>query len=158
MINYIDLRIPIELDDIIQLENECDISFPEEYKNHLLNYNGGSPEPNIFSFTENGKKTNSRINYFYAINSGEFDDLKEVIETFKITEKRMPTHILPIAEDPFGNVVCISAGKIDYGYIYFWDHENEVDYGIANDDDYSNLYFIAESFTEFINSLKSEVG
>ncbi len=114
MINYTELRAVIELEDIVQLEKEYNISFPDQYKNHLLNFNGGSPKPGIFSFQENGKETNSRIHYFYAINSGKFDDMKDVIGTFKIEERRMPDHILPIAEDPFGNVVCVSSGVSDY--------------------------------------------
>lgn len=158
MIKYTDLKPSIKLNDISQLESKYQISFPEQYKNHLLRYNGGTPEPSIFLFNEQGRQTNSRVKYFYAINSGEVDDLEEVIEIFKIEEKRMPNHILPIADDPFGNVVCISSGESDYGYVYFWNHEKEIDYNVSDDSDYTNLYFIASSFNLFIDSLKEDIS
>lgn len=157
MINYSDLRKKNEIKDIIEFEKNYNVSFPPQYKHHLLSYNGGAPHPDIFSFTEKGTKTNSRINYFYAIGSSGSDNFNEVMETFKVDDKRMPDHILPIAEDPFGNVVCISSGANDFGRIYFWDHEMEVDYSVSDDTDYSNLYFIANSFNEFIKMLKAEL-
>lgn len=53
---------------------------------------------------------------------------------------------------------CISCYKDEIGYIYFWDHENEVDYKISNDMNYSNLYLVAKSFSEFIDGLKEYFG
>jgi hypothetical protein len=87
------------------------------------------------------------------LHDGKYDNLKSSIITFKIEEKRLPSHIIPIAHDPFGNAICLSCGEKDYGYVYFWDHENEVDYTQSTDDDYNNLYFIAKSFTEFLDGL-----
>lgn len=152
------LRSVLVIDDLQKLEQKYNFTFPEQYKSHLVIFNGGSPDQGIFSFSEDGKETNSRVNYFYAINSKEIDDLEEILDTFKIDEKRMPEQILPIAEDPFGNVVCISTGKLDHGQIYFWDHEKEVDYSVSDDRDYSNLYLIAKSFNEFIDGLKDNVS
>jgi hypothetical protein len=71
-----------------------------------------------------------------------------------LDEKRLPNHLLPIAHDPLGNLICISCSKEDFGYIYFWDHENAVDYANSTDADYSNLYIIAKSFKEFIAGLQ----
>lgn len=141
----------------IQIENVekyVGLDFPIEYKDHLLKYNGGQCVPNVFRFNENGKWTESCIDWFLAIYDGEYDNLKEYIRTFKLDHKRLPTHILPIAHDPGGNLICISCDKDDEGYIYFWDHENEVDYIVSGDKDYSNLYIIANSFNELIDGLK----
>ena len=41
--------------------------------------------------------------------------------------------------------------------IYFWNHEKEVDYEVAGDSDYSNLYLIAMSFDEFMEQLKEDL-
>jgi len=132
------------------------IVFHIEYKNHLLKHNGGQCSPNVFRFYENGKLTESCIDWFLAIYEGEYDNLKEYIKTYKIDKKRLPVHMLPIAHDPGGNLICISCDSLDEGYIYFWDHENEVDYNVTDDKDYSNLYFIAKSFEEFITGLKED--
>ena len=64
--------------------------------------------------------------------------------------------MLPIAHDSQGNIICISCGKNDYGRVYFWDHEDEVDYTESRDDDYSNLYLIADDFSSFLEGLMSQ--
>jgi hypothetical protein len=153
MITFSRLQKPISPKEIEEIEHYIRLKFPEEYKEHLLKFNGGQCTPNIFSFVENGKETNSNIDWFLAINDGKYNNIKEDIEILKIDEKRMPVHIVPIAHDSCGNMVCISCGIQDYGYIYFWDHENEVDYTVSGNDDYSNLYLIAKSFNEFLNGL-----
>jgi hypothetical protein len=142
---------------IEEVEKFVGLNFPTEYKEHLLEYNGGQCVPNVFSFYENGEITDSSIDWFLAIYDGEYDNLKNYIENYKIKKKRLPFHILPIAHDPGGNLICISCGNDDIGNIYFWDHEKEVNYGLANDQDYSNLYLIAENFKEFINGFKESI-
>lgn len=144
------------IEEIKQIEELIGYQLPEEYKLHLLKYNGGMCEPNVFSFKEDGEMTSSCLHWFLAIYNGEGDNLRESIETFKLDEKRMPQHIIPIAHDPGGNQICISCDGQDKGAIYFWDHENEVDYSVSDDNDYSNLYFIASSFNEFLESLTAD--
>lgn len=146
----------ITLSQIEEIEQYVGLIFPQQYKEHLLKHNGGRCEPNVFEFiTDTGKLNSSCINWFLAIYDGNYDNLKGAIESYKIEEKRMPIHILPIADDPGGNAICISTSGADEGYIYFWDHEQEVDYTISDDSDYSNLFFIAKSFNEFLSSLKT---
>ncbi len=139
---------------IEEVEKFVSLSFPVEYKEHLLKHNGGQCAPNIFEFNEHGKASNSCLDWFLAIYDGEYDNLKDYIETYKIEEKRMPGHMLPIAHDPGGNLICLSCNGDDSGYVYFWDHENEVDYSVASDRDYSNLHFISKSLADFIDSLR----
>lgn len=154
MVAFLQTESKLDLNQIIEIEKYVKLKFPQEYIEHLLQYNGGQCSPNIFKFNENGNLTESCVDWFLAIYDGEYDNLKEYIWDFKLEEKRLPTHILPIAHDPGGNLICISCGLKDEGYIYFWDHENEVDYSDSDDDDYSNLYLISETFNDFIKSLK----
>ncbi|MEM7174093.1 MAG: SMI1/KNR4 family protein [Bacteroidota bacterium] len=132
------------------LETKLQFSFPEAYKAHLLLFNGGRCAPSSFTFKEDGKTTESAVHFFLAINGHPYNDLLDYFETFKIDEKRMPNTIFPIAYDHNGNQICLDS--LD-GNIYFWDHEREVDYTIADDSDRSNLYFIASSLKEFLISL-----
>ena len=147
----------IDVADITKLEEQFEINFPDEYRNHLLRYNGGMPKPDIFSFVEDGKNTDSRVSFFYGIKSGDYDDLLDALLVFKGDHKRMPSQIIPIAEDAFGNVICVSSGDRDYGHVYFWDHEREVNYNLSNDNDYSNLYFIAVDINTFLTNLRVQV-
>jgi cell wall assembly regulator SMI1 len=147
----------LNLTQIEEAEKFIGLNFPNEYKEHLLQNNGGQCAPNIFKFNENGRWTESCVDWFLAIHDGEYDNLKEYVRTYKVDEKRLPIHILPIAHDPGGNLICISCGKQDEGQIYFWNHEQEVDYNLSEDTDYTNLYFVAKSFNEFIAGLKDEL-
>jgi hypothetical protein len=154
MATFSNTQLQLTISQINLLENYVELPFSVEYTEHLLKYNGGKCVPNVFNFTENGRITDSCVDWFLAISDGEHNDLKTHINWYKIDEKRLPTHILPIAHDPCGNLVCISCSGKDIGCVYFWDHEKEVDYSMAGDDYYSNLYLIANSFNEFIKGLK----
>jgi len=157
MVEFSETEQPLTTHEIENIERFVGLNFPNEYKKHLLKFNGGRCLPNIFTFIENGKVTSSCGDWFLAIYDGKYDNLKNYIENYKIEEKRLPDHMLPIAHDPGGNLICISCDGDDSGMIYFWDHETEVNYEISNDSDYSNLYLIAKSFDEFINQLKEDV-
>jgi cell wall assembly regulator SMI1 len=153
MVTFSETNNPTNIKEIDLIETWIGLNFPPEYKEHLIKYNGGRCSPNVFEFIENGKQSSSCVDWFFAIYDGEYYKLRDEIEMVKLNEKRLPTHIIPIACDPGGNLVCISCGSDDYGKVYFWDHENEVDYTVSGDDDYSNLYLIANSFNEFIDGL-----
>jgi SMI1-KNR4 cell-wall len=155
VIKFIKTESKINSSEIKEVENLIGLSFPNQYTNHLLRYNGGKCKPDIFTFEEDGGIARSRIQLFFAIHDGK-NNLVNNINIYKIDEKRLPIHILPIADDPFGNLICISCGEKDYGFIYFWNHENEVDYAESDAYDYSNLYLITKNFDDFINTLTSE--
>lgn len=155
MVVFAQTESPLSLSQIEEVEEFAGLNFPKEYKDHLLKYNGGQCVPNVFSFEENGEITNSCIDWFLAIYDGEYDNLKTYIFTYKIEKKRLPQNLLPIAHDPGGNLICISCGN-EEGRIYFWDHEKELDYNIVDDNDYSNLFLIANDFNEFLDELKED--
>jgi hypothetical protein len=155
-IKFKDTEPKISLLDIENLEKYVNLTFPDSYKKHLIRYNGGYCVPDTFDFIENGQNSNSCIDYFLAIYDGLYCNLKNRIDMLKINNKRLPQPIIPFADDPFGNAICFSCGEKDYGYIYFWNHEREVDYSVEDDSNYDNLYLIANSFTEFLEGLYEE--
>ena len=152
MVEFYDTEEKITLKDIEKLEKELKFIFPESYKNHLLRYNGGRCEPNVFQFIENGKITHSDLNWFLGVHNEKYYQLKDDFIDFKIEQYRMPYSIFPIANDSGGNQICMDA---EDEKIYFWDHENEVDYSIYDDAVRTNLHFVANSLKEFLNNLKS---
>ncbi|MFZ5553758.1 MAG: SMI1/KNR4 family protein [Bacteroidota bacterium] len=154
MVAFLETENRLSIQQIEEVELLSGNSFPQQYKTHMLKYNGGRCKPNKFSFVEGEKLSSSCVDWFLAIYDGKYDNLKSYIINYKLNKKRLPTHLMPIAHDPGGNLICISCGEKDYGYVYFWDHEKEVDYSRSDDKDYSNLYLIAKSFDEFINGLK----
>lgn len=144
------------IEAILKIEQRIALKLPDAYKKHLLINNGGRCNPNVFSFIENGIPSSSCIDWFLAIDGDEHTDFEQEYKDYKEEEKRMPMHIVPIAYDPGGNVICISCGARDYGKIYYWDHEKEVDYSISDDDNYDNLYLISDDFDAFLDCLTEE--
>lgn len=154
MAEFVEFEGKIEVSDINAIESKIGLELPDQYKSHLLEFNGGRCTPNEFSFIENGKETTSIIDWFLAIYDGEYDNLEDYIDTYKADDKRLPLSMVPIAHDPGGNLILISCAKDNYGSIYFWDHEKEVNYQSEPDSNQSNIYFIAKDFNTFLDQLK----
>ena len=74
----------------------------------------------------------------------------------------MPNSIIPIAECPGGNQLCIGIGEQNNGNVYFWDHENELEakrmLGIDRFSEinnyWDNIFLVAQSFYDFIMCLE----
>jgi hypothetical protein len=144
------------LEQMAAVEKIVGLKFPEEYINHLMKFNGGRCKPNVFHFNERGKPESDVVEWFLAVYDGESYNLMKKIEWFKVEEKRIPSYMIPIANDPFGNLICLSCGEQDYGYIYFWDHELESGEIDLDDSKFENLSYISDSLGSFLNSLTDE--
>ena len=133
------------------LERYWGFSLPKEYRNFLLEHNGGEPNVDCFNF-KNDKEDGSDIRCFLGIYPDQHNDLLDHIKTYK---DRLPSNLFPIAYDSCSNLICISVTEPDRGKIYFWDHEVEADPSQDEVPDYSNLTLIADSFNEFLEGLYS---
>jgi len=138
---------------ISDFEVNFNIKLPDDYKVFLLGSNGGVPGGNwCFDFIENGStiKTSSVISYFevlYAEETMEVDDLRAGYVAL-VESGQVPSTLLPIADDPFGNIIFISVGEDDFGRVYFGNHELEVP-----ETGYLVMSQIAETFSEFMDKL-----
>jgi cell wall assembly regulator SMI1 len=147
MVEFYKTEVVIGEREIIEIENLLGYSLPEEYRIHLLKYNGGKCKPNVFSFIENNKISKSNIDWFLAIYDGKYDNLRLYIDMYIIEQKRLPDYFIPIAHDPGGNLICISCLTSNFGFIYFWDHEKEEE---------ENAYLISDSFNHFLENLSND--
>jgi hypothetical protein len=141
-----DLSIQIFLSAV---EEMWGFNLPKDYREFLLKTNGGQPEKPLFSFYE--QDHGSCIDHFFGIKKS-FND--NILLKQKNAGIRFPDNFLPIAREICGNLILLSVKNADRGKIYFWDHEMEADEGEIPD--YSNLTLIANSFEEFIASLRDE--
>lgn len=82
MVKFISTENDLELHEIRSIEKKYNLSFPNDYINHLLANNGGQCEPNGFEFIEDGKVSESNIDWFLAIYDGEYDNLDDYIKTY----------------------------------------------------------------------------
>ncbi|MEG3895990.1 MULTISPECIES: SMI1/KNR4 family protein [unclassified Microcoleus] len=143
---------PIAIAQIKSLEERLGMQLPQNYINFLLSHNGGFPEIGGFVYRSEAANRLGVVNRFLGIHSGKYDNLDDYLMLYKEREKRIPSNLIPIANDPGGNLICLSIDGSDLGNVYFWDHDWESeDEAEVN---YSNVYCIANSLEEFFQNLR----
>lgn len=142
---------PLSAARLLEMEQYIGVRLPEPYRRFLRAHNGGKPKPDCFTFkNRQGPYTGSMVDWFLSIHDGENSNFKDYYETYKVHQKRVPDRMVPIADDPGGNLVCISVSGDDAGAVYFWDHENEAD---GTEPSMDNMDLIADNFDEFLACL-----
>ena len=132
-LNYKDSSIDI----IESVEHRLQITLPEDYKQFVLKYDGGYPNPNHF-------KVGGKLEIFNNLISLDENEDNNIYEILEDLQDRIGVQLIPFAEDGFGNLLCFdySADKS----IVFWNHEK-------NYDDFKEATFVCSSFSSLIESL-----
>ena len=140
-------------DDIKKFEVRYALSLPEDYKRFLMERNGGTINGFYVTKEFNEKVPNINTGRKQQANVRRFFTLKKVAIVYAdiIDDPVLPTGLLPIADDPFGNYFILSTNcDNEYGSIWFANHElwdEETGFWI-----YSK---ISDSFTDFLSSLSA---
>lgn len=130
---------------LASFEAKCGGKLPQEYRAFLLAANGGRPVKRRFSFLDNGKRTESVVDWFF----GDCDDPDYgLVSNLEVYEGRIPNGWLPVATDPFGNLILLSLKGNVSGIVSFWDHERE-----DPDDFNKNVLHLADNFNAFLAGL-----
>jgi SMI1/KNR4 family protein SUKH-1 len=139
---------PLSSMEIATLEKQLSVSLPLDYAAFLCVHNGGSPQPNVFPISGFPLDTQGILAYFFGVKERESMDL---LDNVLSSRNRVPPELLPIGYDVFGNLVCLAVAGTNRGKVYWWFHEEEADEG--EPPTYDNLYFVADSFNDLLNSL-----
>lgn len=142
------VREPVSEQQLADIETELGIRLPREYKEFISKYNGGRPRPGGFVIQSGAHEDRSLVDFFFSFTPG---DLYDIVKYHKRLKGRIPSDLLPIAIDPFGNIICLSVSGATEGKVFFWDHEKEPEEN--SPPSYDNVYLIADNFESFINSL-----
>ena len=144
---------PVSYKDVFKVGDDLGVKLPEEYVEFIVNDNGGTPAPDmLYDFYDevSEQENTSVIRKFFSFYSDEKsarNNIKLICNVMR-REKTIPFDMIPIADDPTGNVICISLSKNDYGAIYYLNHEFE-----DSDTGYLMKSKITNSFKEFIENL-----
>lgn len=132
-------------DELQALERRLNATLPQDYRRFLKRVNGGRPNPRQF---EGPTGDGSVIHFFFTLDHRS--KYYQIVEEIQAFVDRIPPKTLPIACDPFGNLVLLDIGAKSAGAIYFWEHENE---NMEGDPWWDNISYIAPSFSDFVDSL-----
>jgi cell wall assembly regulator SMI1 len=149
---------PLSSEDIDTLEGELGIPLPMEYRQFLLQHNGGHPSLSAFNYLNTYFDTNelagSVIKEFFKVS--DRSDIRDIRRRQLIAEGRIPTSLLPIASDVFGNTICIGTEGVWLGKVYLYHHEYEFEPELGEPTaSFENVFPIADDFRSFIQSLRA---
>lgn len=136
---------------IAKFEVKKSIKLPKDYRQFLLEYNGGRPMEYEFKISKNNSDT---VIFFLGLGVKKNHPNYDLETNLIVYKNRMPSELLPIADDPFGNKICLSIKGKKRGKIYLWWHEDEADETDCQPY-WKNISEIANNFTEFISLFKN---
>lgn len=146
-----DIGKKINNEEILKLEKKINGKLSDEYKDFLLENNGGYVDDYLVTskFIENDSTASEK--YYQSTSPDRFYNIDELLEEYEdnIYDPVLPDGYISIAYDTGGNqiVICIDDSS-DNGKIYFANHELY--------DSLTGFWIITklyDSFNEFINSL-----
>jgi SMI1-KNR4 cell-wall len=131
--------------EINALEEKHNLEFPVDYAFYLKHY-GNDYIKEDFRFipstelTKTIQQTQFEIDSIYGLNSDE-NNLDDKIISYK---NILPDDMIPIADLPGGDLICLGKQGDSYFKVYIWFHEM----------DGENTFLVSDSFEEFIFNIK----
>jgi hypothetical protein len=105
------------------VEKQMEVEFPESYRQFLLAFNGGRPNPAYFTVVEDGEVVWMRIHFFFGVDDAE--EGCDLLWHYRTLKGRLPRDVVSIASDEGGNLFCLDLRKRGHARVLFWDHELE---------------------------------
>jgi len=141
-------RPPVSAEELATAERrlaEMGFRIPPSYRAFLAERDGARPVECVFSYSRDGRDSDSYVEDFLGVGAVAPPEINLLC-----VAEDMPTGVLPIADDPGGNHVCLDGREGRDGPVLFWHHEER-----AEDDpeDERNLYFIAPDLQTFLDGL-----
>ena len=135
-------------EEVLKLEKTFRIKLPEDYRNFLIQSNGGDVTDGYLYVKELDE--GMRMGYFFGIDIKEgFADINEINEEY---DDDIPKKSLLIGMDEgSGFILLVNDGKNNG--IWYYDHT----YFFDQSSDDLNTYFICDTFSDFIKMLETTV-
>jgi SMI1-KNR4 cell-wall len=132
---------------IQSLEEKIGFALPQDYKNFLIQTNGGRLEDSTFYVGELEQDILMNVFYGYEV---EKDKVLNIVFWLDKYNDEIPEQSLLIGNEPGGAFILYIPYGDDCG-VYFYDDS----YVFPQSSDEQNTYYIAETFQEFYEGLKS---
>ncbi|WLR43226.1 SMI1/KNR4 family protein [Bacillus carboniphilus] len=148
----------VSKDDVEKIGIQLGFLLPQDYIDCVSVNGGASVSPQEF-------KVGNVERCFGGLFSFNEESSENIVKMYQLVKERLPKRMLPIADDPAGNLICFDfKDHEDNPSIVFWNHE--IVWGIdelmeeenlteeqAEERVREDISFVADSFTDLINSL-----
>jgi SMI1-KNR4 cell-wall len=132
---------------IQSLEQEIRFSLPEDYKDFLRKYNGGTALVRYSTFYVKELNECIPLDVMYGLGVEKSFDLLMWHNEYR--DNPLPNSLI-IGDDPGAGKIVLVADPGNEG-IYYWDHV----FNFEQSDEDANTYKIADNFQDFIRGLKN---
>ena len=92
------LKGPTTLD---QIEATLRVKLPLSLKEIILKHNAASPDPQGFRLEDGQRQVCERLL------SANDNDPENIVEMLALLRNRLPQLTIPVAADPYGNMICL---------------------------------------------------
>lgn len=132
-------------DRIKTLEEKYKIKLPQDYSFYLQHY-GNDYIREDYCFIPSKDLSNKIKQAQFEVDSiyGLYNDENNIEDKINFHKDLLPADLIPIADLPGGDLVCIGTKDDKQNKIYIWFHEM----------DGENVYLISDSFENFIMNFK----
>lgn len=146
--------------EIVAFEEYIGYPLPDDYREFLIQHNGGRPDPDAFTLVMDGSEEEDIVMCFFpmrdvslgSVEVGELEELRSwpvhcawndlQYDLANLYEKELDEPLLPIGTDGSSNYFCVVLDGERKGSILFLEHEM------------AETAFLAESLTAFLGSLR----
>ncbi|WMJ72145.1 SMI1/KNR4 family protein [Cytophagaceae bacterium ABcell3] len=139
----------LEENEISNFEEEIGFSLPDDYRTFLKDHNGGLVNNQSIYVDDLEQSMMMHVLYGIDIKRAEVLNLTYWLNEY---EDELPESTLIIGVNSTGGFITYTTSGEDKG-IYFWDHQH---FFPQSNEDEGNTYYLADSFKEFVGSLKDE--
>ncbi|RYE48120.1 MAG: SMI1/KNR4 family protein [Sphingobacteriales bacterium] len=149
---------PVSDIELARFEKTIGLRLPDDYRIFLKNYRGGVIYDGlIFPVVRPRRVGTESIEVFFGLTDDPVCSIFAYHKVYCLDQNRMMPGMIPIGCDAGSNNICILLSKEHFGEIYYWDHNLEVDFDDSEDAEeaFRNCYFIADSFTKFLSTLRA---
>lgn len=148
----------VDVDYVLRIGQDLGFDFPKDYVDCVAINNGANVEPELFD-------VNHKEKVFGTLLSFNDDNDEFIVSIYKSYRKTLPKEVVPFAFDSAGNLICFDyKDDVKNPLVVFWEHENAGEKEIIMRDEglteeqveeraRENVFYVAESFTEFLNKL-----
>lgn len=144
MIEFQNVNAPATEAEIQIVELAIGTALPEEYRKHILRFNGGRPVGDLtFDVTTRFGTSQEAPLWFYEIGSMATNSLLSAYEAFR---ERLPEDLISIAGSRCGGELLLGLKGEQRGKIFYFDLEDEPS---EHEDPLQCFYPLADSLADF---------